>query len=429
MFIYKTRDITVYDSLRHVRTKQIFIVKFCPQSPEFILPIPLTHFVLKYCKSYNTQRKYANELCSFVNYLISQVQKGRNEIFEPLKSKGLSGLTFYHLAYYINHFSNNPEEPLLLSTAKIKEDILVMFFKYLSISNINRLNDGILEKLDVLNSQIINKKFKKKSPFDLFPDIVISYPKNLKKSNDILKDMPDELWNLLIEYAEEYYPNIAFGVLITICSGIRRGGCVNLRVKDVKLHKQNHMLYLNIKDNQHELFGDRDINLNNSQVKKPRKKQPVLPLHSRIAEIYETHKNYLMKIYGTRHIENNALFPNDDGLPMSGDSYSNYFRKLKSDFIAFLESEGLPAIAQQMREYSWSTHIGRHIFTNTIVKKGFANGSGNKPIPKLVALLRGDSSEESSMVYIDDYTLSEAVSNNINDISKIASEYKENENG
>jgi integrase len=316
----------------------------------------------------------------------------------------------------------------LLSTAKIKENILFMFYKFLSLSNINNLNDDIIEKVDLLNSQNINKKSKKISPFDMCPDIVISYPKQLTNSQSVLKDMPEEIWNLFVEYAEEYYPNIAIGVIITICSGIRRGGCVNLRVKDVKLHKQNHMLYLNIKDNQYELFGDRDINLNNSQVKKPRQKQPVLPLHSRIVEIFETHKKYLRKIYNSRYIKNKALFVNAYGLPMSGDSFSNYFNNLKHDFIKFLENEGLPALAQQMKEYRWGTHIGRHIFTNTIVKKGYANGSGNKPIPKLVALLRGDSSEESSMVYIDEYTLSEAVSKNINDISNIAMGYNKNEN-
>ena len=427
MIIYKTRDITIYDSLHKERSKRIFIVKFDSQSPKFILPSPLTYFVLKYGKSYNTQRKYANELCGFINYLISKVQQGGNEMFEALKIQGLSGLTFYHLANYLNHISNNPEEQLSLDTVLIKQNVLYNFYKYLSLSKINKLNDDVIEKMNILNSQVANRKRRKVSPFDLCPDIVIKYPKQLTKSNGVLKDMPEELWNLFVEYAEEYYQPIAFGVLLTICSGIRRGGCVNLRVKDVKQHKHNHLLYLDIKDNQLELFGERDINLNNSQVKKVRKKQPVLPLHSRILEIFDTHKKYLMKVYNSQHIEDKALFVNADGLPMSGDSYSTYFSKLKQDFIEFLQNEGLPVLAQQMREYRWATHIGRHIFTNTIVKKGYANGSGNKPIPKLVALLRGDSSEESSMVYIDEFTLSEAVSKNINDISKIAAGNDEND--
>ena len=57
-----------------------------------------------------------------------------------------------------------------------------------------------------------------------------------------------------------------------------------------------------LKDRQYEQFGDREINLCNSQVKKPRNNQPVLPLHSRIIEIFETHKKFLKEKYGSEHI-------------------------------------------------------------------------------------------------------------------------------
>ena len=428
MIIYKVKDISVYDSLIKKKKNQIFIVKSNNNSVEPMLPSPLTYFILKHCNSYDTQRKYATELCAFINYIIIKIHKGDNKLFLPLKKEGLAGLTFQHFAHYINHISNNPDIPIAFDTVKSKEYIIYLFYNYLSLATINTLNDSVMDKVNLLNSQKTNKKSIRTSPFKFCPDIEVVYPKQITKSNHVLKDMAEELWNLLVEYAEEYYLPIAFGVLILICSGIRRGKLVNLRVKDVTLHKQNHILYLNIKDNQHELFGEREINLNNSQVKKERKNQPVLPLHSRIIELYYNHLDYLKRVYHTQNISNKALFVNSDGLPMSGYSFSNIFSNLKQDFINFLENEGLPALAQQMREYRWGSHIGRHIFTNTIVKKGYANGSGNKPIPKLVALLRGDSSDESSMVYIDEYTLSDAVSKNINDISSLAMGRKQYDN-
>lgn len=427
MFIYKSKEITIYDSFKNIRRKQVFVVKTSNEISNLILPSPLTFFILKYGNSYNTQRKYAQELCGFINYLNHKMQSDTSELYETLRIKGLSGLNMYHLADYINHISNNPEIRVSINTVKMKQDILCLFYKYLSGLRINIINDKIFEQLDLHSLQCSNKRIKKMSPFDLCQDILISYPSNFTKTNDVLKDMPEELWTLFIEFAEEYYCNIAFGLVLNICGGIRRGECVNLRVKDVKLSKNSNSIYLNINDNQDELFGERDINLNNSQVKKKRNKQPVLPLHSRIQEIFDEHKKYLMKIYYTQNIENKALFVNAEGQPMSGDSYGEYFKDLKLDFIAFLESEGLPALAQQLREYRWESHIGRHIFTNAIVKNGYANGSGNKPIPKLVAILRGDSSEDSSNEYIDNYTICEAVSNNINDISTIATEYENND--
>lgn len=428
MFTYKTRAISIYDSLHNNTEKKIFIVKYDHEIPKLALPSPLTYFIYKYGSSYNTQKKLSDDLCAFINYINLNVHKGDNELFNLLKNKGLAGLTFEHLAHYLNYISNNPDTPLSLNTVLIKRNTLYRFYKFLSISGINHINDKIIEKVDLYNSQRTNTRSRSASPFDYCPDIVISYPQNAIKPNKVLKDMPQEVWELFIEYAEEHYFVIAFGLLLVICSGIRRGECVNLRVKDVKVYKQNSTLYLNIKDNQLDLFGNRDINLNNSQVKKIRKKQPVLPLHSRIVDIFENHKNFLKRIYKTEKIEDKALFVNANGLPMSGDSFSYYFRSLKSDFINFLEDEGLASLAQQMRYYTWGAHIGRHIFTNAIIKYGYVNGSGNKPISKLVAILRGDSSEESSNTYIDDFTISEAISKNINDISKLAMENAKNDN-
>ena len=309
-----------------------------------------------------------------------------------------------------------------------KEAILFRFYKYLSISGINSKNNKILEKIDRTNSLYANKRSKKVTPFDEIHDIIIKYPNESNKPRPLLKDQPEELWELFIEFAELNYPNISFGIVLSICGGIRRGECVNLLVRDININQQNRTLYLNIQDRQIELFGERDINLNNSQVKKPRKKQPVLSIHSHIVELFESHKARLCKIYGTTNIANYPLFVNADGNSMSGDSFSGYFNRLKASFIEFLIDEGLQDKVETIKYYKWGTHIGRHIFTNFIVKNGYANGTGNKPIAKLVAILRGDSCEESSNTYIDTFTIGTAIQANINDISKIAMENYKNEN-
>jgi integrase len=428
MKIYKIEAITVYDELRKTHCKDIFIVKRDDNNSNKFFPSPLTYYLVKYCNSYNTKKRYGTCICSFINYVIRQTEKGINENFIQLKSQGLTGLTFYHLAHYINFISNNPENIVIYDTVKQTECILYGFYQFLSIAKIDTKNDEIINKINSLNANLPNKRRGITSPFKLCSDIVISYPSRGIKKNTTMKDMPEPLWDLFVEYAEEYYVQIAFGVLIMICSGIRRGECVNLLVKDIKFKKSNQMFYLNIKDRQVELFGSRDINLENSQVKKVRKNQPVLPMHSRIYEIYENHIAYLKTKYNTRNVSDKALFVNAEGNPMSGDSYSKYFIHLKNEFVEYLDYEGLGNLASQLNEYRWGSHIGRHIFTNTIVKNGFANGTNNRPIAKLVAILRGDSCEDSSQVYIDDFTLSEAVAKNINEISKIAMEYTNDDN-
>lgn len=405
------------------RVNQYFISMYDENNPKLLIPSVFTSFILKFSGSLNSQKAMANAIVPFLNYITQQVSDG-TPLFLPLKTSGISGLNLYHLAQYLNYYSNNPENHILRNTVDTKEDTLIRFLYFLSDTGTNKMNDDILIKTREINNALAGTRRKRTSPFNLLSDIYIHYPANNYKKKTILKDMKDELWDLMIEYAEEYYPIISFGILLMICSGLRRGECVNLRVKDVRYDKVNDRIYINVQDNQEELFHDRNIDLSNSQVKKPRKKQPLLQLYSRIEELYTKHKERLMIMYNTSHIADKPLFVNADGNAMSGNSFSNYFISFKNDFLTFLREEGFEELADELDCYKWGAHVGRHIFTNAIVKKGYANGGTNRPIPRLVALLRGDSTEEAAMGYIDEVTISTAIQENMNEISKTAAWYE-----
>lgn len=419
---YKVSNIKIYDSISMKRVDQYFISMYDENTPGLLIPSIFTSFILKYARSANSQRSLANTIVPFLNYLIQQVFE-EVPLFLPLKASGISGLNLYHLAQYLNYISNNPENQILRDTVETKEDTLVRLLYFLSDTGTNKMNDEILIKTREINNALVGTRRKRTSPFDLLSDIYIHYPAKNYKKKTILKDMKEELWDLMIEYAEEYYTIISFGILLMICSGLRRGECVNLRVKDVRYDKVSDRIYINVQDNQEELFHDRNIDLSNSQVKKPRKKQPLLQLHSRIEELYTRHKERLKIMYNTSHIADKPLFVNADGNAMSGNSFSNYFISFKNDFLTFLREEGFKELADELDCYKWGAHVGRHIFTNAIVKKGYANGGTDRPIPRLVALLRGDSSEEASMGYIDEMTISTAIQENMNEISRTAAWY------
>lgn len=51
MVIYRTKELSVFDSIRKIRRKQIFIAKYDTEYPEFILPSRLTSFIVKYGNS------------------------------------------------------------------------------------------------------------------------------------------------------------------------------------------------------------------------------------------------------------------------------------------------------------------------------------------------------------------------------------------
>ena len=71
-------------------------------------------------------------------------------------------------------------------------------------------------------------------------------------------------------------------------------------------------------------------------------------------------------------------------------------------------------------KYAWSTHIGRHVFTNFIIKTGLANNSMGVPDAKIVASLRGDRNLSSALAYIDRIAMVEAIDENLQNLSKEA---------
>ena len=109
---------------------------------------------------------------------------------------------------------------------------------------------------------------------------------------------------------------------------------------------------------------------------------------------------------------------------MTGEVYQKEFSKLKFNFLKFLEKE-YPALFDELARKTWGTHIGRHVFTNHLIKEGFVNNPNTGEVDtKLLMILRGDSSEKSSSVYIDVQTVTKTVASSIDIVSKIAAQTK-----
>ncbi|MBP1862822.1 hypothetical protein BD780_004185 [Clostridium tetanomorphum] len=108
-----------------------------------------------------------------------------------------------------------------------------------------------------------------------------------------------------------------------------------------------------------------------SQNKKIRFDQPGFDLNGELFEMYE---RYLKRLANNPKITNrNAPLVNFFGKPMTGESYSRYFTNLKNYFIKYINSEGYITVANDLIEHDWNTHIGRHVFTNYLIKIGAVN--------------------------------------------------------
>ncbi|RFM18832.1 site-specific integrase [Clostridium botulinum] len=401
-----------FKGIYSVLTNEILIVQYDDLDKKVWIPSFLTNFIYhKYNNcSINTKVKVARNICAFIDYVNNQVVLGEDKTFERLKDSGLYG---------INYISNKRGSSNSYDIVKQKEKYLFKFYRFL-------YSRGITSEAAKINMKIVSSSepnsgghYVEMSPFEDNSEITIEYPSKRKIPSRILKDMEVDVWNRFLEFAEEHYPNIALGVALQFMGGLRLGEVVNLVISAVTLCREQRYMKVDIMDRQDELFGDRDIKMTKSQNKKIRFDQTVFNFNSELFEMYERH---LKRLANNPKITNrNALLVNSFGEPMTGESYSRYFTNLKNDFIEYISSEGYITVADDLIKHDWNTHIGRHVFTNYLIKIGAVNDATSAPVARYLMVLRGDSSEKSSLTYIDVKAVIDVVIDKLDLISRVAS--------
>lgn len=407
-------------------TTEVFILRCSDDNNEVWIPSPLTYYIYhRYTaknRSVNSKMQSALTICNFLNYLNDQVILGEDPCFHSLKDGGLHSIKFLHLAKYINHISLKSDKKNNRKTVKKKQYCLLQFYKYLHRNGITDRDTKVNTRKNKYGNEIII------SPFDGEDTITVHYPAITQSTSGVLDNMETDVWNRFLDYADEHYPNIALGVAFQFMGGLRRGEIVNLTINAIEPYKDKQHIRLHIADRQKELFGGRKLDLRKCQVKQERLNQPAFNFNGELFKLLDKHLLNLAN--NTKVINKNALFLDSKGQPMSGDSYHYNFKKLKHDFINYLENEGHQKVVNTLNNSVWETHIGRHVFTNYLISIGAVSNANGDPVSKYLMILRGDKSEKSSNVYVDTKTVISIVSSKIDLISQIAKKRKfENSGG
>lgn len=422
---YKVKAIKIRDfsKYQNKERKEIIIVRQYPNSIAWI-PSQLTSYLKTVCStlSYSTKSKEAQTITSFLNYINNEISLGYNKAFEILRENGLYKLNLYHLAEFLNSLRNDN----CYKTVKGKEYILLKFYDYLYKLGITG-EDAKIEQIPVpikSNDKRKQTRWQTVNPFVGNPNYIIEYPDIEKITSNVLKDMDEDVWHAFIDYARKYYPHIALGVTIQICGGLRQGEVVNLTIDSAELNRAKNYMTLSIQDRQNDLFA-RGVDTRYSQVKKNREGQPVFNFNGELFDIWDEHIRYLNNNPKRKHF--NALFLDFHGQPMTAQVYQKEFHKLKWEFIKFLEDKcNKSDLAYEFRVKSWGSHIGRHIFTNHLIKKGYLKNIMGQHSAQLLMILRGDSSIKSAETYLNLKSITESVADMIDIVSTIAVSMKDN---
>lgn len=332
---------------------------------------PLSNFIVNgkwRDKEFNTQRKHANNLVRFLNYLIL------NDDFK------INDLTELDLALGNKYLESMVNEELRRDTITDAARTLTAFYVWLSQNEcLPKIQETYIENKKKIN--ISNNKQYYESLFNpILPQRINSNRRHL---------IPTKYIPLLLEISILYAHPIALGIYLQIFGGLRVGEVVNIKRTQVKTKLNSKDFLFNIKEQQFRT--DIKDSSGASYVKKIRKQQ-VLQIKDWGDILYKDH----LEFYKDKDINfTGALFINRDGLPMSGKSYSQYFSKVKEKFLCFLRDYGSVEdriVAADLRISDWNTHICRGTFTNLIAEE-IEN-------PAELMFLRGDSDLLSSLPYL-----------------------------
>ncbi|MGG0248777.1 site-specific integrase [Peribacillus frigoritolerans] len=331
---------------------------------------PLSDFILSNWKhkSYNTMKLHTQNIASFLNYLLRNQRK--------LKIYTLQNLNFNHASDFLNHLTINKKSR---STVLSYRSTLTYFYVYLAKKE---LTENTLNDFKSIKNSYNSYSNKYTPPFE-----GVILPSKSKKY--VEHHLPGIYILRLLELATSVSPSIALGVYMQFFGGLRVGEVINIKRSDVKTIGPYGVegLLLNIEKG---IFRTNIRDTSGSSYVKKNRDQLILGFRDWLKELYKMHyDNYV------NNFESEALFINKHGKPMTGASYRYYFNNIKEEFIKYLKSSNntndkIASISLSMS--SWSTHIGRGIFTNIV-----AESAQN---PQDIALLRGDDNIDSSLDYM-----------------------------
>ncbi|BCG60378.1 hypothetical protein PUR_38030 [Paenibacillus sp. URB8-2] len=339
-FVFVTREVKT--TIANGRTVSYMSIALQDKRNQFLVTHPVTDFIRsRYAglNNNNTQKAPAEAIKRFLNWLlIEQCEKYQLQSFEDI---GVN-----HGRDYIEYLGT--ERNNKRSTVMAADRYLTEFYYFLYKKKVKHLE--IRLRRNMAGNDV---------PVSPFIEAEVSFPEEDKAEITKITDFPDlKLIPLFIDTAMEVASDIAFGIYVQFFGGLRKGEVVNLNRASIiaKGDYGSKGLKLIVKDKP-ELF-DRLSDLSKNRVKSPRT-QPVQVI-STLPIIY---KQLLSRLEQNKSDNlGQPIFLDENNNAMSGAVYEKRFKRVKDAFIKKLvkmKSPHLPII----QKYSWSTHIGRGIYT------------------------------------------------------------------
>lgn len=363
---------------------------------------PTTNFIKqRYGKTdhnFNSQKRAADVIVQFLNWLLI-------EKYSTYQISSLKQLTLSHDVDFLNYLKTTKykkkkdRNSVYRSRGTLEHADLYLryFLKFLKDQHILQ---GAL-------ADVIEKHTYKANNKEIISSIFIgngfSLPaKNVTRHEFKLEHFPPpQLITLLLEVSDLVAPEISFGIYLQIFGGLRRGEVVNVLRRDLREIGPNGEHGLSVRIGYKPYIWERLNDISSCSVKRDTKLFPIQPIQvipTISVPILKSLKIRLETLQkSNRH---NALFVDNNGNSMSGDTYDARFNKVKRKFLMTVKKK-MPAYFSLLSSNTWGTHIDRRIYTNLMAKIVKS--------PAELAILPGDKSLESALVYMSKEAIREEI--------------------
>lgn len=223
--------------------------------------------------------------------------------------------------------------------------------------------------------------------------------KSLEKTQILLlRDIPKNALDMLIEEANIHDPDIAFAIISEKCSGIRPGEAMNIRREDSPLGPGIKFEFIGSRVNRIEIDLTHEYLLRSDGIKTGKiKKERIVTVYPPLMnEFFNAYKKHM---YMSREKEYEKqfgpMFINRDGKAMTYKTYLQRFQRLVKEHLMprLLKSDDplLQVFAQRLMTLNLSPHALRHYFSVVLAQ--------NEDISQIM-FYRGDTSPDSALYYL-----------------------------
>lgn len=314
----------------------------------------------------SSQYQYASKLTGLLNFLYK------------VKRKQLIDLSHVDVADYLQYLT---EQGKSRQNVKSIKEYLVRILYHASYKYPNSIS------MNCDDFEINGNKYNLRSMHIIHPMIeascvLPSTSTDIKKKRNKISNLDFEIVIKFLEIAQLETPNCALAFYFMFFGGLRASEVLHLTSYCIP-KVVDGCFYINVPNeilNEESMYSD--INLS----KKPRKQ-----IVFYVQELYDV----IYRSWVSRY-HSGPIVLNHSNKPMTYSGFRKRFMKVKRILIDSLKNGDINSkeMAFKLENYSWTTHVGRGVFSNNIADK--------LDNPYLVSVLRGDSSFESALPYIED---------------------------